>query len=200
VTVNAPDAPSAGAITSTELRALLDAPAAPRIVDVRSPAEFESAHIAGSQNVPLDVLDKHGAEVARQLEDDRDVVLVCRSGQRATRAAQLLATQGLVGGRVLERGITDWEDRGFAVDRGAQRWDIERQVRLVAGSIVLSSVLGSIAVPKLKWLAAAIGAGLTYAAVSDTCAMGTALSRLPYNRGATANPETILSQLDGPVG
>jgi hypothetical protein len=45
-------------------------------------------------------------------------------------------------------------------------------------------------------LAAAIGAGLTYAAVSNTCAMGTALSKLPYNRGATSDAETILSQLD----
>jgi hypothetical protein len=101
---------------------------------------------------------------------------------------------------VLENGITDWEGRGFAVDRGAQRWDLERQVRLVAGSVVLSSVLGSVAVPRLKWLAAAIGAGLTYAAVSNTCAMGTALSKLPYNRGATSDAETILSQLDTSPG
>ena len=62
---------------------------------------------------------------------------------------------------ILDGGITAWEAKGFAVNRGAQRWDLERQVRLVAGSIVLSSVLGSIAAPRLKWLAAAIGGGLT---------------------------------------
>jgi hypothetical protein len=45
-------------------------------------------------------------------------------------------------------------------------------------------------------LGAAIGAGLTYAAVSNTCAMATALSKLPYNRGAASDAETILSQLD----
>ena len=54
---------------------------------------------------------------------------------------------------ILDGGITAWEAKGFAVNRGAQRWDLERQVRLVAGSIVLSSILGSIAVPKLKWVA-----------------------------------------------
>ena len=75
------------------------------------------------------------------------------------------------------------------------RWDLERQVRLVAGSIVLSSVLGSVAVPRLKWLAAGIGAGLSYAAISNTCAMGTALSKLPYNRGADTDAETVLSRL-----
>jgi hypothetical protein len=75
-------------------------------------------------------------------------------------------------------------------------WELERQVRLVAGSIVLSSVVGSVAVPRLKWLAAAIGAGLTYAAVSNTCAMATALSKLPYKRGAASDTKTVLAQLD----
>ena len=60
---------------------------------------------------------------------------------------------------------------------------------------MLSSVVGSVAVPRLKWLAAAIGGGLTYAAVSNTCAMGTALSKLPYNRGASTDAETVLSRL-----
>ena len=133
--------------------------------------------------------------MVQQLDDDHDVVFVCRSGQRATKAAAVLQNAGLVGGRVLEKGITDWEGRGFAVDHGVQRWELERQVRLVAGSIVLSSVVGSIAIPRLKWLAAAIGAGLTYAAVSNTCAMGTALSKLPYNRVATSDANTVLSQL-----
>jgi rhodanese-related sulfurtransferase len=189
-------APTTDVITSPELHTLLESPTAPRVVDVRTPAEFETSHIAGSYNVPLDVVDQLGPEIARRLDGHSDVVLVCRSGQRSTKAQTLLRNAGLSSGRVLENGITDWEGRGFAVDRGAQRWDLERQVRLVAGSVVLSSVLGSVAVPRLKWLAAAIGAGLTYAAVSNTCAMGTALSKLPYNRGATSDAETILSQLD----
>jgi rhodanese-related sulfurtransferase len=188
-------APTAEAITSTELRNLIESSTAPRIVDVRTPAEFETAHIAGSYNVPLDVLDNHTAEIVTRLGPDRDVVLVCRSGQRATKAQTALRNEGLAGGRVLDKGITDWEGQGFAVDRGRQRWDLERQVRLVAGSVVLSSVLGSVAVPGLKWLAAGIGGGLTFAALTNTCAMGTALSKLPYNRGATSDAKTILSGL-----
>lgn len=190
-------APSADVITSPELRALLDSTKAPRVVDVRTPAEFEAAHIAGSYNVPIDVVDQHGPEVARRLDGDHDIVLVCRSGRRSTNAQALLRKAGLTGGRVLENGITDWEGRGFAVERGAQRWELERQVRLVAGSVVLSSVVGSVVVPRLKWLGAAIGAGLTYAAISNTCAMATALSKLPYNRDATSDTATVLSRLDG---
>jgi rhodanese-related sulfurtransferase len=183
------------AITSTELRDRIASDAPLWILDVRTPAEFETAHIDGSYNVPLDVLKDHGSEVAEQLDPGHDVVLVCRSGQRATQAAELLRSTGVADGSVLEKGITDWEGQGFEVNRGVPRWDLERQVRLVAGSIVLSSVLGSIAVPRLKWLAAGVGAGLSYAAISNTCAMGTALSKLPYNRGASTNAETVLSQL-----
>lgn len=189
------NAPSTDVITSPELRTLLESPTAPRVIDVRTPAEFETSHIAGSYNVPLDVVDEHGPAVAQRLDDDPDVVLVCRSGQRATKAQTLLRNAGLASGRVLQNGITDWESRGFAVDRGAPRWDLERQVRLVAGSVVLSSVVGSLAVPRLRWLAGAIGAGLTYAAISNTCAMATALSTLPYNRAATADAETIVARL-----
>ena len=194
------NAPTAATITSTQLRDLLASSAPLRILDVRTPAEFETAHISGSYNVPLHVLNQHGAEVVRQLDHDDDVVLVCRSGQRSTQAAEFLRNAGLTGGRVLDKGISNWEGQGFAVDRGVQRWDLERQVRLVAGSIVLSSVVGSVAVPRLKWLAAAIGAGSTYAAVSNTCAMGTALSKLPYNRVATSDANTVLSQLASSPG
>jgi rhodanese-related sulfurtransferase len=189
------------AITSPELRDRIASDTPLQILDVRTPAEFETSHIDGSLNVPLDLLTDHGSKVAEQLDRNTDIVLVCRSGQRSTQAAELLQGQGVTGGTILENGITDWEAQGYDVKRGVQRWDLERQVRLVAGSIVLSSVLGSVAVPRLKWLAAAIGGGLTYAAISNTCAMGTALSKLPYNRGASTDAETVPSQLaTGPDG
>jgi hypothetical protein len=60
---------------------------------------------------------------------------------------------------------------------------------------VLTSILGSIAVPRLKWLAAGIGGGLAAAALTNTCAMGMLLSRLPYNRGATCDARTVVAQL-----
>jgi rhodanese-related sulfurtransferase len=160
---------------------------------VRTPAEFETSHIAGAHNVPLDVVRERRAEIIDRLSGD--VVFVCRSGQRAAQAAELLHGAGLTRGAVLTGGIVDWEGNGYGVDRGTERWDIERQVRLVAGSIVLSSVLGSVAVPKLKWLAGAIGGGLTFAAISNTCAMGTALSKLPYNRTATFDASQAVSAL-----
>lgn len=60
---------------------------------------------------------------------------------------------------------------------------------------MFTSILGSIAVPKVKWLAAVMGGGLAAAALTNTCAMGILLARLPYNRGRACEPETILAQL-----
>jgi rhodanese-related sulfurtransferase len=180
------------AISSTELRDRLDSPTAPTVLDVRTPAEFETAHITRSYNVPLDVLGKNTSEVVEKL--DGEVVLVCKSGQRAAQTPTLLRDSGRDTARILQGGLTDWERNGFAVQRGIPRWELERQVRLVAGSIVLSSVLGSVAIPKLKWLAAAIGGGLTFAAVTNSCAMATALSKLPYNRGEAADRHDLVPQ------
>lgn len=180
-------------IDSQNLSELLDSPTPPRVLDVRTPGEFESAHIAGAYNVPLDLLREHRDEIIKHL--DEDVVLVCRSGQRATQAEETLRTAGFTNVHILDGGITAWEAKGFAVNRGAQRWDLERQMRLVAGSIVLGSVLGSVAAPKLRWVAGVIGGGLTFAALSNTCAMGTMLAKLPYNRGAACDADTVVSQL-----
>lgn len=182
-------------IDSQDLRECLNSAAPPRIIDVRTPGEFETAHIAGSYNVPLDLLREHRDEIVTHL--DEHVVLVCRSGQRAMQAEETLRDAGLANVHILEGGIASWGARGFAVNQGARRWDLERQVRLIAGSIVLASILGSVAAPKLKWLAAAIGTGLSGAALTNTCAMGMTLSKLPYNRGRTCDAQTVVAQLVG---
>lgn len=182
-------------LSTAELSALLTTATAPTVLDVRTPAEFETGHIPGSYNLPLDVLKARRDEVIGVLNGD--VALVCRTGQRAAQAADVLAAGGVTGGRVVRDGFLDWERQGFAVDRGRQRWDLERQVRLVAGSIVLSSVAGSAVVPRLKWVAAAIGGGLTFAAVSNTCAMANVLARLPYNRGSQRDPDALIADLAG---
>lgn len=70
------------------LRDWLDARDVPRVLDVRTAAEFRTVHIPGSYNVPLDLLREHRGELSPHL--DQDVVLVCRSGARAGQAETLL--------------------------------------------------------------------------------------------------------------
>jgi rhodanese-related sulfurtransferase len=163
------------------------------ILDVRTPAEYESLHIPGSYNVPLDTLGEHAEELQRHVNEP--VVLVCRSGNRATQAERRLAAAGMANIKVLDGGMLSWLSAAGPVNRGRQRWSLERQVRLVAGALVLAGIVGSLAVPELKYLSGAVGAGLTVAALTDTCTMGTLLSKLPYNRGAGCDVDAVVAQL-----
>jgi rhodanese-related sulfurtransferase len=153
------------------------------VLDVRSAAEFESLHIRGSYNVPLALLSEHTDELAARL--GARVVLVCQSGVRAEQARQRLATAGMDGAYVLTGGVSGFAGAGGDVVKGRERWDLERQVRLAAGSLVILGLAGGKFVsPKVRMLAGAIGAGLTFSAATNTCAMGKALSALPWNNAA----------------
>ncbi|GIJ26748.1 sulfurtransferase [Micromonospora qiuiae] len=180
-------------LDATTLRELIASGRSPRLLDVRTPAEFETMHIPGAYNVPLDLLKEHREELRDHL--DEEVVLICRSGARAGQAEQALAGVGLPNLKVLNGGMLAWQAANAPIKQGKQRWDLERQVRLVAGAIVLASIVGSVFVPGLKWVAGFIGAGLTFAALTNTCAMGMLLGKLPYNRGASCDLDSIVGQL-----
>lgn len=165
-----------------------------RLVDVRSPAEFETAHVEGAVSLPLDLLRRHLGEVSAALPED--VVLVCQSGPRADEAQRLLAGAGRPGTRVLEGGMNAWEAAGAPVRRGRETWALERQVRLAAGSLVLAGLVGALASPRARLLSGAIGGGLVFSAATNTCAMGNVLSRMPWNRAAGApDPAEVVAAL-----
>ena len=165
------------------------------VLDVRTPGEFAAGHIPGAVNLPVDQLPGHAARVVAA---DRALVLVCQSGARADTAQRQLNQAGAAGTQVLTGGMAAWTSAGGdATDAsGADRWSLERQVRLTAGSIVLSGILGSLVWPRARFLSGAIGAGLVFSAVSNTCGMGAVLAKLPYNRGAADDIDATLAHLD----
>jgi rhodanese-related sulfurtransferase len=185
--------PTTSRITPGELRQLIHEDASIRVLDVRTGGEFGGVHIPGSFNVPLDTLTEHARELA---DVDSRVVLVCQSGARATEAGQKLNAAGKDSLQVLDGGISAWESSGGDVVRGEERWGMERQVRLAAGAIAVTSVLASVIVPKAKWLAAGVGGGLAYSALSNTCTMGLVLAKLPYNQADGCDIEGVLSELN----
>lgn len=153
------------------------------VIDVRSAAEFESLHIRGSYNVPLPLLSEHTEDVAQRV--GRRVVLVCHSGVRAEQARMRLHEVGMDSAVVLDGGAPAYAAAGGEVVRGEQRWAMDRQVRMVAGALVTTGLLaGELVSPRLRLVAGAVGAGLAFSAATNTCAMGAALARMPWNRGA----------------
>ena len=176
------------------LRDLVARQAPITILDVRTPAEFEAAHIPGSYNVPLDRLPEHARDLGSAIGGP--AILVCRSGGRARQAEQALREADLPRLHVLDGGLAAWEARGMPVNRGRQRWSLERQVRGVAGTLVLAGVVGGWLVwPPLALLAAAVGGGLAFSALTDACGMALLLAKLPYNRDATCDVGAVLKDL-----
>jgi rhodanese-related sulfurtransferase len=185
--------PTTDTIDAQRLRELMREDPALRILDVRTGGEFDTVHIPGSYNVPLDTLGEHVDDLA---DVEHPVVLICKSGARAGQAHSKLSGAGKQHLHILEGGMDAWESAGGDVVRGTStKWALDRQVRLVAGSISLVGILLSIFVPKAKWLAGGVAAGLTFSAVSNTCAMGNALSKLPYNKSNNCDIDGVLDEL-----
>jgi rhodanese-related sulfurtransferase len=99
-----------------DLAALLAARADALVVDVREPAEFAQARIAGSINVPRGVLegacdwgyDDTVPDLVRARS--RKVVVVCRSGNRSLLAADVMARMGYADVVSLRTGVRGWND------------------------------------------------------------------------------------------
>ena len=103
-----------------ELRAELAGAAAPLLLDLRAPAQFdgELGHVAGALNIPLEQL----ATRCDELGDDpeRRIALICHTDKRSAKAARLLAKQGFADLHVVKGGMTAWNAHGYAVERLAQ--------------------------------------------------------------------------------
>ncbi len=92
-------------ITPDELRNALETATPPMIVDVRSAAEFDEAHIPGSVNIPLPELRARRGE----LSADRPVVTYCAVGQRGYFAERVLRQEGVTAVRNLTGGFVSWQ-------------------------------------------------------------------------------------------
>lgn len=60
------------------------------VIDVRKKSEFDSEHVVGAVNIPLNEINKHLAEIPK----DRDFVLYCAGGYRSMIAASILKQRG----------------------------------------------------------------------------------------------------------
>ena len=165
-----------------------------RLLDVRTPGEYETVHITGAYNVPLDALGEHAREIHANVRDP--IVLVCQSGQRARKAEEALRTAGFRNLDVMDGGVTGWVAAGLPVVRTAKKLSLERQVRIVAGALAaVGGLLAAVVNPALGLLATSVGFGLVFAGLTDTFGMAMALTRLPYNRPATCDVDAMVRAL-----
>lgn len=168
-------------IQATELSNQLQSGTGVTLIDVRTPAEYGEIHIPGSQLMPLDRLDAN--ELKAVVGDTEKCVLICRSGKRAEQASEKLKAAGCGNLSILDGGVTAWENAGLNVNRGEKAISLERQVRIAAGLLVLTGViLGTWVHPGFYGISAFVGAGLTFAGITDWCGMGMLLAKMPWNQ------------------
>lgn len=83
------------------------------VLDVRQPQEFSGGHIKGAKLIPLNELGKRMKEIPQ----DKEILVVCRSGSRSSMAARQLAGAGF---KVinLRGGMMAWSHAGLPIKTG----------------------------------------------------------------------------------
>lgn len=161
-------------ISAQEIPPLLASGA--RVIDVRTPAEYNGAHVEGAELHPLDQLDTGAFSEA-------PVYILCQSGKRASMAAQKLEAAGHEQVFVVDGGTDAAIQAGLPIIRGKGCISIERQVRIAAGTLVFAGILLGLFVHQgFFGIPAFVGAGLVFAGITDTCGMGMMLAKCPWNR------------------
>lgn len=175
--------------TVDEIRTALDYSTPLQLIDVRSASEFESGHVPGATNIPLEEI----AARKGDLQGEIPIVLICQSGKRAEIARQQLENtfSKLV---VMTGGTRAWQRAGNPVVRTSRSsWTLERQVRFGAGALVLCTLtLARTVSPKWLWATAFVGAGLSFAGATNICGMAMLLMKMPWNRQESRS--TLLEQ------
>ena len=190
-------------IRSRELERLRGSGKNVELIDVRTPAEFREMHVPFARNIPLSDLDPAVLIRERAGRAEEPIYVICRSGMRGKQACEKLLASGIVKVVNVEGGTLAWAECGLPVVRGKKAISIERQVRISIGILV---VLGSV----LAWwvhsifllLAGAVGLGVLYSGLTDSCAMGMMLSYMPWNRAPRTNapiPDSQCAPCANPV-
>ena len=89
-----------------------------RIVDVRTPEEWNYGHIAEADLVPIQGIYSFGKALQEQdYPHDEEIIFVCGSGQRSASASEIASLLGFTRVHNLANGMNGWVNRGYPVER-----------------------------------------------------------------------------------
>ena len=152
------------------------------LIDVRTPAEFREVHIEGARNVPLDKFDAKKILESRNGSSGQPIYVICNTGNRSSKACRQLIDQGCEQVVNVEGGTKAFVEAGMNVVLGKKTIALDRQVRIAAGALIVIGALLAFVNPFFALFSAFVGAGLVYSGITDSCAMGMMLSKMPWNQ------------------
>ena len=89
-----------------------------RVIDVRSPEEWNRGHIAEAELVTIDGVYTFGKGLQDlNLPQDAEVIFVCASGQRSAMASEIALLVGFKHIYNLANGMHGWVNRGYPIER-----------------------------------------------------------------------------------
>jgi glyoxylase-like metal-dependent hydrolase (beta-lactamase superfamily II)/rhodanese-related sulfurtransferase len=167
-------------IKPTDAAKILKTDPQAKILDVRSAMEINQVHLDNYLNIPINELAVRMVELSNK---NQNYLVLCHSGNRAAMAADMLMQAGIHNVKVIQGGIAQWQKDKLPVVKGVGGVSLERQVRAIAGSLVLIGIILSWLVhPAFIIISAFVGCGLVFAGITDNCMMGMMLMKLPYNK------------------
>ncbi len=164
------------------------------IVDVRTKMEHAEKRLAsGHTLMTLDELNPTDFMMRQGLDKDFGVYILCRSGKRAEQAAEKFISEGYTNVHVIEGGIMACEEQGHELEGHTANENVsqdvkrpvslERQVRIVAGSIVAIGAILALTLHVIFILIPFfVGCGLVFAGITDRCGMALVLTKAPWNQ------------------
>ncbi|MEK6222926.1 MAG: SulP family inorganic anion transporter [Chloroflexota bacterium] len=87
----------------------MQTPNGPIVIDVREPGEYDQGHIPNARLISLPTILSEEAD----LPQDKEVILVCRTGRRSARAENFLKSKAYDNITILKGGILAWEAAGL---------------------------------------------------------------------------------------
>ena len=79
------------------------------LLDVRTQGEWDEIHVPNATLIPLDQLESRLSELSK----DRDIVVMCRSGNRSQQGRDILLNAGFMNVTSMDGGIVDWKAAGY---------------------------------------------------------------------------------------
>jgi rhodanese-related sulfurtransferase len=125
-----------------DLEELMEAESPLLLLDIREPYEFDKVHIKGSMNVPRGILesacdygyDETVPELVRAR--DKDIIVICRSGNRSVLAAQTMQLMGYQSTKSLKTGVKGWNEYELPLqDIQGQLVDIDTAEAILAPKV-----------------------------------------------------------------
>jgi len=101
-------------MTAAELVARIESGSAPVVLDVRTAEEYEAGHIPGAINISHTELGGRLSEL--EVYKDKEIVVHCGAGGRASLAEEILLEEGFADVRDLEGHMQKWQENGYPIE------------------------------------------------------------------------------------